>query len=159
MITAHLPAGYLTGRAIAHSGTCLWMAVIGGVLPDLDLIWFYLVDNRAFHHHHYWVHIPGFWLMLAALVLPVLQVTKPHWLHPALAFLAGIFMHLCLDTVAGGIKWLWPLSDQLYRLFDIPAQYGHWVLNFILHPVFLLELLIWGLALWAVMRPAHPSNR
>ena len=37
---------------MACAGTLLWAAVMGGVLPDLDLIWFYLIDNRAFHHHH-----------------------------------------------------------------------------------------------------------
>lgn len=126
----------------------LWAAVAGGLLPDLDLIWFYFVDNRAIHHHHYWVHIPAFWAAVAMVVLPLLYWLKRSWLRPALAFFAAILVHLCLDTIAGDIKWLWPLSDDFVHLITIPAQHSHWILNFILHPVFLLELAIWALALF-----------
>ncbi len=130
------------------------MAVIGGVLPDIDLLWFYFADDRAFHHHHYWVHIPAFWLALAAIVLPILAIVKPAWLRPALAGLAGVFVHLCLDTLAGDIKWLWPWPDRFVHVVDIPARHSQWVLNFVLHPIFLIEVLIWGVALRVMMRPA-----
>lgn len=157
MITAHLPAGYLTGRAMAPSGLVLWAAVLGGILPDLDLIWFYLIDNRAFHHHRYWVHIPGFWAMVATLCLPLARYVAPRWFWPTLAFFAAIFIHLCLDSISGGIAWLWPVSGTLFYLIEVPARQNHWVLNFILHPVFLLEILIWLIALWLYLR--EPSSR
>ena len=152
MITAHLPAGYLTGRALAAGGPVLAAAVLGGVFPDLDLIWFYLVDNRAFHHHHYRVHVPAFWLAVAAVTLPALRVLQRAWLPPALAFLAAIAVHLVLDTLAGDIKWLWPFSDSFHHLVTVPARHGHWVLNFVLHPVFLAEIAIWATALWVWRR-------
>lgn len=148
MITAHLPAGYVTGRAFAHSGPVLWSAMLGGILPDLDLIWFYLVDDRAFHHHHYWVHIPAFWAALAAILLPVAASRGPCWSCPAFAFFAAILVHLLLDTLAGDIKWLWPHSDRFFHLVTVPAVHSHWILNFILHPVFVAELAIWAAALF-----------
>lgn len=148
MITAHLPSGYITGRAFARAGPALWAAVAAGILPDLDLIWFYFIDNRAFHHHHYWVHIPAFWAAIALVTFPFLHWVKPGWMRPVLAFFAAIFVHLCLDSIAGGVKWLWPVSNHLFHLITIPAQYSHWILNFILHPVFLLELAIWAAALF-----------
>ncbi|MEO3414330.1 metal-dependent hydrolase [Roseovarius sp. CAU 1744] len=154
MITAHLPAGYLTGRTMARAGPVLWAAVAGGVAPDIDLVWFYLIDSRAFHHHHYWVHVPAFWIMSAAVLLPLLHAFRPGWLRPASAFLAAVLVHLCLDGIAGGIKWLWPFSDRLSYLLQVPARHAHWVLNFVLHPVFLLEILIWAAALWALFHPA-----
>ena len=148
MITAHLPSGYITGRALAPSGPMLWAAILGGILPDLDLIWFYLIDGLAFHHHHYWVHIPGFWAFVALVTLPALAILRRAWLPAALAFFAGLTVHLLLDSIAGDIKWLWPLSDQFLHLVDVPARQSHWILNFILHPVFLAELAIWATALW-----------
>ncbi|MGK7754086.1 MULTISPECIES: metal-dependent hydrolase [unclassified Roseovarius] len=152
MITAHLPAGYVTGRAFARSGPVLWAAMLGGVLPDLDLIWFYLIDGRAFHHHHYWVHIPAFWVASAFIVLPLATWRGTQWVRPALAFFAAILVHLLLDTVAGGIKWLWPVRDRFFHLVTVPAAHAHWILNFILHPVFLAELAIWAAALLILLR-------
>ena len=152
MITAHLPAGYVTGRAFARSGPILWAAVLGGLLPDLDLIWFYLIDDRAFHHHHYWVHIPAFWAALAAILLSLATARGSCWSRPALSFFASILVHLLLDTVAGDIKWLWPFSDRFIHLVTVPAVHSHWILNFILHPVFLAELAIWALALFHLGR-------
>lgn len=151
MITAHLPAGYITGRVFARAGPMIWAALAGSMLPDLDLIWFYFIDNRSLHHHHYWVHIPAFWVALALLILPLTARRTPHWLGPALAFFAALAVHLALDTISGDIKWLWPVSDRFFHLVTVPATQAHWILNFILHPVFLAELAIWAVALflWA----------
>lgn len=148
MITAHLPSGYVLGRTLASGGPVLGAALIGAVLPDFDLIWFYLIDNRAVHHHAYWVHIPACWAVVAAGVLPLVWLFKRAWLPVAGAFFAGLLLHLCLDTIAGDIKWLWPWRDQFYHLVTVPPGRAHWVLNFLLHPVMVLELAIWAAALW-----------
>lgn len=150
MITAHLPAGYVTGRAFGPALPLVAAGTMGGVFPDLDLIWFYLINNRAFHHHHYWVHIPAFWALIALVVLPLIRWARPNLMHASLAFFSGVALHLCLDTIAGDIKWGWPASDQFTHLVRVPERYDAWVLNFVLHWVFALELLIWGLAvvLW-----------
>lgn len=149
---AHLPAGYLTGRTLAPSGAVLWAAVLGGIFPDFDMIWFYFVDDRAFHHHAYWVHIPAFWAAVALVALPLIRWQRPDWFAPAVAFLLAIFVHLCLDTLAGDIKWRWPFSDEFYHLVTVPARYDNWVWNFILHPVFLAEIAIWAAALFVWRR-------
>lgn len=153
MITAHLPAGYLTGRAFkGRSGAIMAAALIGSILPDFDLIWFYFVDDRALHHHRYWVHAPGFWLMIAAVALPALKALYPKALRPALAFFAAVFVHLVLDTLAGSIMWLWPLSTTLYALVEVPATQSHWILSFLLHWTMLCELAIWIAALFFLVR-------
>ena len=148
MITAHLPAGYITGRAFARSGPILWAALLGGIFPDLDLIWFYFIDNRALHHHHYWVHVPAFWATLAGVSLPIIACRVRRFLPAVLGFFAAIALHLVLDTLAGDIKWLWPWSDDMVSLISVPASHPHWILNFILHPVFVAELAIWAVALF-----------
>lgn len=149
MILAHLPAGYLVSRAFkAQRGPILWAALIGAVLPDFDMFWFHLIDHASIHHHRYWVHAPGFWVIVAALVLPVIAKLWPDALKLAIVFFTSVLIHLILDTVGGGIMWVWPFSQQLYSLITVPAAHSHWVISFLLHWSFLAELSIVATALW-----------
>lgn len=147
MITAHLASGYITGRCLKATGPVMGAALLGSIFPDFDFIWSFLIDHGAFHHHHYWVHVPAFWAAVSLIGLPLLHVLRPAWMRVAGAFLAGILVHLSLDTVAGDIKWLWPYSNEFFKFINIPSRYPHWILNFVLHPVFLLEIAIWILAI------------
>ncbi|NTT87475.1 metal-dependent hydrolase [Tabrizicola fusiformis] len=151
MILAHLPSGYVLARLAGQPrGLTLMATLAGAVFPDLDLIWFYLIDDRAFHHHRYWVHAPGFWLIIAALALPMIRRFAPSVLLPAALFLAAVFLHLVLDTLAGSIMWLWPFSNRLYALVEVPATRSHWVLSFLTHWSALAELalILWAAVLW-----------
>ena len=75
MLTAHLPSGYVLTR-LAPDGCRLLMpaTLLGAVLPDFDMLWFYFVDHGSIHHHRYWVHVPAFWAAVAALTLPGLAI-------------------------------------------------------------------------------------
>ena len=157
MLTAHLPSGYCLGRLSGWRGRVLAAGMIGAVLPDIDLLFFYVIDDRAIHHHLYWVHIPAFWLVAASLVLPC--VWRTTWRPVALAFFAAITMHLVLDSISGGILWTAPFSDKLWTVVTVPSTQSHWILSFVLHWTFLLELLIWATAglLFLRKRP-HRTN-
>jgi inner membrane protein len=158
MLTAHLPSGYVLVRSLPRGIPALMpVALVGAVLPDLDMLWFHLVDDRAFHHHRYWVHIPFFWLVVAVVALPLAWWLG--WLRTALVFFGAIFLHLLLDTIGGGIMWAAPFSDHLFELVTVPARYGHWVTSFILHWTFLAELAIWATAitLW-LRRDRQPAT-
>lgn len=156
MILAHLPSGYLFGRA---SGSCdravLIAALIGSVAPDFDMLWFYLVDQGQTHHHRFWPHIPLVWAGIAALVLPLIAITARRWLAPAAAFLGAVMMHLVLDTVNGGIMWLWPFSDRLVTLVTVPATRSNWVLSFLTHWSVLAEIAIILAAAILLVRDRH----
>ena len=59
MLIAHIPAGYLITRAVIKKlpldvGIELkYLWVLGGaIVPDLDLLYFYLFDSSG-HHHKY----------------------------------------------------------------------------------------------------------
>lgn len=132
MILAHLPSGYLLGRAVARNRATMVAALIGSVAPDFDMVWFYLMDN-SIHHHRFWPHIPAIWLMIAVIALPLTALVARRWLVPLVVFLSAIFMHLLLDTVNGGIMWAWPFSDHLYTLIAVPATRSHWILSFLTH--------------------------
>lgn len=157
MITAHLPSGYILAHALPAAPFVFPAAILGAILPDFDLIWFYFIDNRAIHHHRYWVHAPGFWLMLAAVGIPLIRQFAARFLPAALAFLTAILLHIVLDTLAGSIMWLWPFSNELYVLIDVPATQSHWILSFLLHWTMLAELLIWIVAFILFFR--RPSVR
>lgn len=149
MLTAHLPSGYVLAHGFGKQAPwVLPIALIGAVLPDVDLVFFYFVDDRAIHHHRYWVHVPAFWAAVAVVSLPVLA-----WLEQfrlGLVFFAALFLHMLLDTIGGGIMWAAPFDTKLYSLVSVPPTQAHWIASFILHWTFLLELVIWGVAfmLW-----------
>jgi inner membrane protein len=151
MLIAHLPAGYLLARRIAprlaaaaaDARRLMAVGLTASVLPDIDLVYFYLADGRQTLHHDYWTHIPAFWpaAMLAAAGLLWLARVDVPW-REFLIFLAGIFLHLALDTPTGGIAWGWPASLHRFLLVEIPARFDWWVWSFVLHWTFLLELAI-----------------
>lgn len=146
MLTAHLPSGYVLARVLRWPGRAvLGAALLGAVAPDLDMLWFHLVDHGAVHHHRYWPHIPAIWVGVAVLALPLAMQAQA--LRTALAFFAAITVHLLLDSISGGILWGWPMSDRLMSLIEVPASHEHWVWSFVFHWTFLLELFIWCAAI------------
>lgn len=148
MIVGHLPSGYILGRVLRVGTPALMFAcVLGAIFPDFDLLFFYLVDNRGFHHHKYWVHAPGFWLIVSGVVVPVLLFTARKYLALFGAFAAGNFLHVLLDSIAGGIMWAWPFSTDLMSLVTVQPTHSHFVLSFMAHWTFWLELVLWVIAL------------
>lgn len=151
MLIGHLPAGYLLTRAwlgrltLPPRQTRLLMAcgLMGAVFPDIDMLWFYLVDARQHHHHTYWTHLPLFWLLV---LTPCALVAR--WAGHRLALLAvGVFagnllLHLLLDSIVGDIWWLAPWIDRPYALFTVPRVYAWWWGNFLLHWSFAIELVV-----------------
>lgn len=153
MITAHAPAGYIGAQLLrrlkpAQLSARAWSlyGAISGILPDVDMLWFYLVDHRRIHHHRYPTHWPSLWLL--ALVIAFLFWRRTHRPAAAIALLFAVngMVHLCLDSIVGDILWLMPWRDTPYSLFTVTARYQPWWLNFIFHWVFLLELAIWAVA-------------
>lgn len=124
-------------------------ALIGSVAPDFDMLWFHLVDNGSLHHHRYWPHIPIIWSGIAAVVLAAIWRTG--WRSAGLSFFAAIFLHLVLDSIAGGILWAYPWNDTLYYWVEVPAAYDHWVISFVLHWTFGLEVAVWLAAGWLLL--------
>jgi membrane-bound metal-dependent hydrolase YbcI (DUF457 family) len=154
MFFAHLPAGYLVGRALLRSapqGRIQWTlaaGMAGGVFPDVDLLYLKLLDATPQHHHTYWTHLPIAWLGCSALAWVATRQRGTTLRLTVAAFLLAWLSHLLLDTVTGDIWWLYPLIDQPYSLVKIEARYEPWWLNFLLHWSMALELAIIALAVW-----------
>jgi len=152
MMIAHLPAGYILGRATRTKGAMLGCVLLASVLPDIDMLWFHLVDGRSVPHHHYWTHAPGFWLIVAAITLPAVAMLKRHWLPVAMLCFGAILFHLVLDTLVGSIMWQWPFSRDFFQLATVSATHSHWILSFMFHWSFLIELLICASAIILYLR-------
>ena len=154
MFVAHVAGGYLLTRAylrtICTASTeykilknYLLLGMLCSVLPDIDLFYFYLIDHRQHPHHTYWTHIPLFWILFTGFLFFLAKAVSNKnrdllWL----ILLLNTELHMVLDSVAGGIYWLYPFSSEKYRLFVVTSRFDWWVLNYIFHWTFLMELLI-----------------
>lgn len=135
MIIGHLPAGYIASKLLSRTfkaqGTAykqfMWAGALGAYAPDLDMVYFYIVDHRQHHHHSYWTHFPIVWVSLLFFSLMWLYMAR----NRCCATLAVIFslnglIHLFLDTIVGAIWWFAPFIDKSFALFIVPALYKPW---------------------------------
>lgn len=150
MFIGHLPAGYILSNIARERALniCAWKFVlltglIGSVIPDIDLIYFYLIDGRQTHHHSYITHTPFFWLIiyLTSTTLSILFKNKKA-LYLTGIFTASVLTHLLLDSITGKIYWGYPFSNEHLTLVDVEAKHSWWVMNFVLHWTFIFELLL-----------------
>ena len=150
MFVGHLPAGYVLTKTVQKNIKTtkdLLIGLIASVLPDIDVLYFYLIDNRRNLHHSYWIHTPFYWLIIATTTFSILWLLKKkNYMIAALIFFSNIFLHLFLDTIVGKIEWLFPFTDKAHYLFDVPPVFNFWVYNFIFHWTFLFEI---GVIIWA----------
>ncbi len=157
MFLAHMPAGYLIGAAIARRWPqamtpAAWAALLfGSVAPDLDLLYFYFLSDYSINHHIYPPHVPIVWLITSLTVMLSLWAAPQRWRITWAMLCVGWWLHLVLDTVAGGIWWLWPWVTTPYVLMVVPPRFdNHW-LNLISHPLMVIEAMIL-LCSWHVWR-------
>lgn len=142
MFIAHFPAAWLSAVLLRKQLLRVQMPVtaylMGAVAPDLDLLRFYLMDDRSVNHHHYITHMPALWMLvlLAGLLLPwqIGRIT--------VAFAMGALLHLVLDSIVGAINWGWPITPTGAPLVVVPKTHEWWVASFLTHWTFLVEILI-----------------
>ena len=159
MFIAHLPAGYLCGKHLLKRASSLpatprqimLCCLAGAITPDLDLLYFYLLDQRQHHHHTYITHWPILWLTLILSSLLAIRLCERKTV-PTLVLLFSLsgLLHLLLDSVVGDIWWLAPWIDHPFALFQVSPDFKPWWLNFLLHWSFMIELAITfrALTLW-----------
>lgn len=160
MFIGHLPGAYLIFRATAPNlgRLAFTAAMIGAVAPDIDILWFYFFDDRGHHHHSYLTHRPIIWLgfLIAGLLIR-------RWLQQSGTFVAffgvGGLVHLLLDSITGEVTWLWPLSDATYPLVVVQATHSHWILSFLNHWTFKIEIVITVLALLVLIVTWRRSSK
>jgi len=173
MLIAHAPAGYLVGKFLGVSTKnksifYLSSCVLGAVVCDFDLIYQHYYDDMAVNHHDYWTHIPVYWVPLFFIAFFSWFISKK-LSKGIMFFTAGVFSHLCLDSVLTGIKWAHPLNEEYYGLIPMsdvevivsPTKIHKiiendffelgvrgWVYNFASHWTFNIEIAIVSIAIF-----------
>ncbi|WP_310618445.1 metal-dependent hydrolase [Flexibacterium corallicola] len=146
MFVAHAPAGYLLGKAMISPkaplrSSSMGAVVLGSIFPDLDMLYFHLIDKGQVHHHMYVTHWPLVWIGLTLITLLIFR-SASSTRNLVLYFSLGGVLHNCLDTIASPVYWLAPFSYTAIELVTVPATYNHWIFSFLLHWTFGIELLI-----------------
>jgi len=164
LFIGHISAGYITTKGIlkilSHRNTehlrpghVLFWGLIGSVLPDFDILYFYLIDNRQHLHHGYWTHIPLFWCAIFSLIFLFSFAFQRISLRVCTLVCAiNVFLHLFLDTIVGKIRWLYPFSDQDFVFFHVPSVHDWWVWNFVFHWTFLFEIALMLIAVYIIAK-------
>lgn len=162
MLIAHLPSGYILGtfmrRQWPGSPAIVGAAMVGSVIPDIDMLYFHFIDGGRTHHHSYMTHWPLFWAAAGALSLLFVSWRARSYLAATAAFFAAAMLHMVLDTLASPILWLMPFDRRAFELVTVPADFSNWVLSFLLHWTFACELLICGWALWLARGRPQPAT-
>lgn len=164
MFIAHAPAGYLVTKFVLHRSSLgqgrdailmLKLGLLSSVFPDIDMLYFYLLDHRQHLHHSYWTHIPFWWLVILAIGMGYGVITRNARFRRVVQMVAlNVLLHLLLDTVAAKIRWFAPFSRAGISLFEVPPRYGWWIWNYVLHWTFGIEILLAGTALYVCL--THP---
>lgn len=153
MLLAHGPLGYL----IAHSTKRYWgatqrskkqrtilyvTAFVAGILPDIDLLYFYFVDAMQSHRQ-----LPTHSL-LPYLTILIIGVTcyylfrKPFWSIVLIFSGVGAISHLMADSIIGFTILLSPFSDQLFGLPNLDWWSRSVFMRNALVTIFSLEFII-----------------
>lgn len=162
MFFAHLPAGYLIGRAILrrvpeNRGTwILTAAMVGGLFPDLDLVYLEWLERTSRHHHTYWTHLPVAWLGAGLFAAITSRHRDRAFRLGVFAFMLGGMSHLVLDSFIGDIWWLYPISGQPFSLENL---FQPWRTDFILNLTMLCELFIVAAAAWLEIKSPRIFTR
>lgn len=131
------------------------IAGLGGVLPDIDLLIFFVLGYFSFtleQIHRTITHsllASGFFVILSIITVPLKNRVlgrhklKIHWIFLALAF--GFFIHTSLDGILSGeIRPLSPFSDYEFSLNLI--QYAPEHMDGLVMPLFEGFLLVFWIA-------------
>ncbi len=162
MIFAHGPLGWLSAGwlqriwkipGVTPRQGWWWLVIgaVGGVFPDVDLLYFHLVSAEV-SHRQLPTHAVLFYVPLVVLVASLARWRKAWFIYGAAwCFGLGVLGHLITDSVGGAIMWLWPFVTEPYGLFSIPAiaQSVHatrlFLYNFLMEGVWIsLFIWLWG---------------
>jgi len=167
----HISSSYIAGayfRRNAAGQAALPALIIGGVLPDMDFL-FFLFDwfNRV---HRVITH--NLLFVVSAALIGMVFFGKESRKTAALCLAAGGLLHLAIDacmdnnpTNGIGIAFLWPFSDGFYSPFNLltPNTRGiGWDQPFrmvrLMMPLLLYEVPLYVLALSILFRRTHRSR-
>jgi inner membrane protein len=130
MIFSHAPGGFIAAfvtkrwwtRSLTKKQiTILYIvSMIAAVLPDIDVIYFYLFDATVRHRQH--ITHSLFLYLLIWLIFYTIGFFKKSQVLKSTGFILfiGGFFHLLLDSVTTGVPWFYPQSLRTWGLLNLP---------------------------------------
>lgn len=130
-----LPPGHIAGAYLTTSAmlilinpavtpdqlvVLLWIGIFFGFAPDLDFFYGFITrktltpSEGSFDHRAFLSHAPLLWLIAGILTAFIAQ--DPFWKVVGLLIWMGSWTHFILDSIEGGIMWLWPINKKHYAL-------------------------------------------
>lgn len=163
MLIAHGPLGYLIAYASQRYWQPLvakpqhklvfWAAAIGGIFPDIDLLYFYFINSSVSHRqlltHSFLTY--GLVLLITLLwlrLIPYLKITAISLLF----FTLGAISHICADMFIGMAAGLAPISNVIFGLISIPWYRDSVFIQYNLTTNFTAELVIIMVAIGTLIR-------
>ena len=148
MLTAHLPSGYIIGRLFEINRPhrqIIIAALIGAVMSRSGYVVFSFCGFRPHPSTHVCLALaPG----LAGDRTACDCLVTFYWTNIFEKSGHGIFFVPACCTFASialrhQFSWLMPFTQGRVELVSVPASYSHWILSYLLHWTFALELAIW----------------
>lgn len=137
-----LPPGHIAGAYLLTSavltltyppvspeqmGILLAVGTFFGFAPDLDLFYGFAknktmtASDDTFDHRTFLSHAPIFWLIPGVVLF--FFMPDPFWKEVGLLSWLGSWSHFLLDSIEGGVMWLWPWRKKRYAL--LPEGKGY----------------------------------
>lgn len=125
MLIAHGPLGYVIARSIVPKLRKFkpsrlqlrWyygIAFIGGIFPDIDLLYYYFVE-AVFSHRQFITHSFLPYLVIILLGMGIACVKRWRWIGVcSIAFAVGALSHVVADSLFGLTAWFAPFTDHVY---------------------------------------------
>jgi|TARA_B100000902_G_scaffold399313_1_gene469561 membrane-bound metal-dependent hydrolase YbcI (DUF457 family) len=122
-INSHLASGYILAKTNLFDKKWIPLWLLAAVIPDIDGLW-----SRSVVEHHSVLHTPFPWVVLcgAGWIYGYIKGNSDLKTISIIIFI-GSFLHLFTDYVTArtvGVKWLYPLNNTDYYLYDISPEKG-----------------------------------
>jgi hypothetical protein len=128
ILPGHLAGGYLATKTLvlltnpvvsSNEITILFfVGLIASIVPDADLIAFFFEHkstkpNKIESHRKYPTHAPFFWFIVSLFFVASGYASGSVFIqYIGWSVLVGSWSHFVLDSIEGGIMWLWPFSKK-----------------------------------------------
>lgn len=128
----HIAAGLVTAVALNNTlqpafslkqyMMSLALGALFAFLPDLDMLYAFakvraLKLSSKVDHRRFISHIPLLWLLLGIFFFIISNADEQRFVSVLLV--VATWSHFLLDSIHGGIEWLWPISKKKYALYMI----------------------------------------
>lgn len=162
MVFAHGPGSFIAAHTTkkwwakdiseAFQKKLLILSAILGAAVDLDMLFVWFFDGRN-SHREFLTHTPILYVFITVIILGFGAVLKNKKVFAiGKVFFVATITHIILDSLFGGIMWLFPFSDEFYglMLFDSLANSLYGVYSLFIN--YSLEALFFALAGVIVLR-------